>query len=90
MSNDAIFAAAAGYPHWDDAYASVLESIGDVHVTLDVDPTEDGSTLVIRRTVSRKAYRARDRHILWIGEVARIPRAGAAAFAHDLVASLTA
>lgn len=82
-------ASPAGYPHWDNAYAGTLESTDEVHVTVDVDPTEDGSTLVIRRTVWRKAHRRSDRHVLWIGDVARIPRMAAAEFVGEIVAALS-
>ena len=78
----------ADFPHWDEDHASTMLDTDEVHVTTDVEPNEDGSVLVVRRTVWRKARRRQDQHILWTGDVAMIPRAQAAAFARDLVSSL--
>lgn len=77
-----------GYPHWDESHSNTLRDTDQVHVDIDVYPNADGSELEVRRTVWKKAVRARDRHILWIGVVAIIPREQAAVFTRDIVSSL--
>lgn len=80
--------AQADYPHWDERHATTLVSTDEVYVETDVNPSDDGSLLVIRRTVWKKARRSQDQHILWVGDVAIIPRDAVPTFARDLVSAL--
>jgi hypothetical protein len=74
--------------YWDESHATTLRSTEEVNVSLDIVVTEDDE-LVVQRTVCRKAYRARDRHILWQGDVLALPRGATSGFIRDLVDSLT-
>lgn len=81
---------AADYPHWDEAHAATLRDDENVHVDIDVEPNADGSELIVRRTVWRKARRSKDQHILWTGTVAVIPRSAAPGLVQDIVSSMVA
>lgn len=76
------------YPRWDERYATTLVSDDEVFVETEAFASDDDAFLIIRRTVWKKAYRAKDRHIFWTGDVAFIPRNQVPAFARDIVSSL--
>lgn len=48
-----------------NTYADTLTSTDTELVEYDAQPSDDGSRIEIRRTVWRKAYRKRDREILF-------------------------
>jgi len=75
-----------GFPRWDESHATTLRSTDDLFVEVEVQPNADGSELTIRRTVWTKAHRRKDRHILWLGDVAVIPRVQAPDFMKDVTA----
>jgi hypothetical protein len=76
------------FPRWDESHVTTLTSTDEVFVETDVQPTDDGTHLEIRRTVWKIAYRRKDRDILWTGTVALIPREQVPAFTRDIVSSL--
>lgn len=81
---------AAEAVHWDAAHAATVRSTDEVHVQVDIDVSDDGTELEVHRRVTRKSHRARDRHILWEGVVAVIPRHQVPGFSADLVHSALA
>lgn len=78
----------ADWPHWDESHADTLVDTEDVYVEIESVLADDGS-IEIRRSVSRKARRRVDRHILWIGTVAVISRGDVPEFVRDIVTHLT-
>lgn len=75
------------YPHWDENYANVMESTDELFVETEAVFENEGH-LRIRRTVSKKAYRQKDRHLLWQGDVAIIERDQVPQMVKDIVSSL--
>lgn len=76
-------------PHWDARLASLTES--DEVFCVDYDwqlDYGDDTKVVLRRTVWSVAYRSRDRHIVWQGDVVAVARTKVADFVRDLVSCL--
>ena len=75
--------------HWDESHATTMASTEDVYVEMSTDLDETGENLVIRRTVWRKARRQQDKHLLWMGDIAVIPRGDVPGFVRDIVSNFT-